>query len=157
VGSNPTGGTVKYEIAVLKTIVESSNSYAEVIRKLGLKQAGGTQEYVKKMIAELQISTAHFTGMRWNTGKEFKPFEQLQAKQAIRRRLIKERGRRCEKCTNSEWLGSPITVEVHHRDGDKRNNNRTNLALFCPNCHSITGSWRRRKTSSDVCPRSPIG
>lgn len=61
--------------------------------------------------------------------------------------LITERGHRCEKCGNSDWLGVPITLELEHVDGDTKNNAKDNLQLLCPNCHSQTPTWRRRKTS----------
>ena len=60
--------------------------------------------------------------------------------------LINERGHRCEVCGNSEWLDKPITLELEHNDGDNRNNVKENLHLLCPNCHSQTTTWRRRKT-----------
>ena len=61
--------------------------------------------------------------------------------------LIVERGHRCEGCRNTEWLGNPITLELEHTDGDKKNNVRENLRLLCPNCHSYTPTWRRSKAS----------
>ena len=71
------------------------------------------------------------------------------SKPAIRKRLIDKRGRICECCGLSEWLGRPITLEVDHIDGDNMNNLDSNLRLLCPNCHSYTPYWRRRK-SADV-------
>lgn len=50
----------------------------------------------------------------------------------------------CRRCGNSEWLGEPITLELEHKDGDNRNDERSNLELLCPNCHSYTKTWRGR-------------
>jgi hypothetical protein len=33
-------------------------------------------------------------------------------------------------------------VEVEHIDGDWQNNNPENLILLCPNCHSLTPTYR---------------
>lgn len=55
--------------------------------------------------------------------------------------LIKIRGHQCECCKNTEWLGQPITLQVHHKDGDKTNNTLENLQLLCPNCHSYTDNF----------------
>ena len=66
--------------------------------------------------------------------------------------LIKIRGHQCEECKNKEWLGQPITLQVHHKDGDRTNNELENLQLLCPNCHSYTdnfGSKNRKKKISD--------
>lgn len=61
--------------------------------------------------------------------------------------LIKERGHKCQVCNRSTWNKQPITLELEHIDGDTKNNIKENLQLMCPNCHSQTPTWRRRKTS----------
>jgi predicted HNH restriction endonuclease len=33
-------------------------------------------------------------------------------------------------------------VEVEHIDGNWRNNQPSNLTLLCPNCHSLTPTYR---------------
>lgn len=65
----------------------------------------------------------------------------------INYRLIKEgiKERKCEYCGNTEWLGQPIILELHHIDGNKTNNNLSNLQLLCPNCHSITDNFKSKK------------
>lgn len=44
--------------------VETSLSYAEVLRKIGLKAAGSNYETVKRKISELNLDTSHMTGIR---------------------------------------------------------------------------------------------
>ena len=55
--------------------------------------------------------------------------------------LIQLRGHQCECCKNTEWLGQPINLQVHHIDGDKTNNQLENLQLLCLNCHSYTDNF----------------
>jgi 5-methylcytosine-specific restriction endonuclease McrA len=62
-------------------------------------------------------------------------------------KLIEERGHQCEICKNDVWLGNPITIEIDHIDGDRKNNTRENLRLVCPNCHAQSPTWRRKKTN----------
>ena len=62
----------------------------------------------------------------------------------LRIKLIKEGLKLpiCERCKNSKWEGQQIPLEVHHIDGDKTNNKLENLQLLCPNCHSLTETYR---------------
>jgi hypothetical protein len=65
-----------------------------------------------------------------------------------RRRVFEEQNYCCAKCGISEWQGVPITLELEHKDGNNQNNVRENLEGLCPNCHSITDTWRGRNKPS---------
>jgi 5-methylcytosine-specific restriction endonuclease McrA len=62
----------------------------------------------------------------------------------MREALFLEQGESCFKCKLKTWLGQQITLEIEHIDGNNSNNNRENLQLLCPNCHSQTSTWRGR-------------
>lgn len=38
----------------------------------------------------------------------------------------------------------PIHVELEHRDGNYRNNTIDNCTLLCPNCHSLTPTYKAK-------------
>lgn len=52
----------------------------------------------------------------------------------------------CEQCKCSDyWNNLPLTLELHHIDGDCKNNKFDNLQILCPNCHSQTTNFRKKK------------
>lgn len=75
------------------------------------------------------------------------PFDQL-GMENRRRRVFEEQNHKCNKCGISEWLGKKISLELDHIDGNRLNNERSNLEGLCPNCHSITDTWRGRNKPS---------
>jgi hypothetical protein len=62
----------------------------------------------------------------------------------LRKYLIRKYGERCCRCGWKEKHPTTgrIPVEVEHIDGDWRNNQPENLTLLCPNCHSLTPTFR---------------
>ena len=44
---------------------------------------------------------------------------------------------KCEICGNTEWLGQPIPLELHHVDRNHYNNDLNNVKIICPNCHAL--------------------
>jgi hypothetical protein len=62
----------------------------------------------------------------------------------LRKYLIERFGERCSRCGWNERnpRTGRIPVEVEHIDGDWRNNSAENLTLLCPNCHSLTPTFR---------------
>ena len=62
----------------------------------------------------------------------------------IKHHLIETRGEKCEKC---EWCQvnertGKVPIELNHIDGNFMNNSIVNLELLCPNCHSLTPTYK---------------
>ena len=68
----------------------------------------------------------------------------------LRNRIILEQNGKCNKCGLSEWLGEKLVLEIDHKDGNHQNNDRDNLEGLCPNCHSLTPTWRGRNKNSNM-------
>lgn len=70
-----------------------------------------------------------------------KPFEKLGS--ILRKKIVMEdQNYECLHCKLDQWMGTRITLELDHIDGDRKNNLRENLRCLCPNCHSMTDTWR---------------
>jgi hypothetical protein len=64
----------------------------------------------------------------------------------LKRRLLAEglKENRCERCGIDAWLGEPLSLALHHVNGDGGDNRLENLALLCPNCHAQTPNFSGR-------------
>jgi len=144
----------KYTQQQLETAIKNNYSLASVLAELGLVPAGGNYEVLKKAIAYFHLDTSHFTGQGHLKGKThtwtLRPLQKvlvvgnLECTFRLKKRLIKEglKERKCENCNLESWLDCPMPLELHHKDGDRKNNRLENLALLCPNCHSQTDNYR---------------
>lgn len=60
-------------------------------------------------------------------------------------KYIKEKySNRCARCGWQEvnpYTGN-VPLEIEHIDGDFTNNSEENLTLLCPNCHSLTPTYK---------------
>lgn len=147
--------------AILRRIVPTSTTVAEVVRTLGLPETGGTHSRVKNRIQELGIDTTHFLGQRANSGLNHKGGHRRKAwgeilvkrssgrrvKTPLLRRALLEMGcpHQCAQCgSGPSWRGSELVLEIHHANGNWLDDRSKNLQFLCPNCHSQTRAHRGR-------------
>jgi hypothetical protein len=66
-------------------------------------------------------------------------------------------GDRCEGCGINTWRDRPLSLALHHRNGQRDDNRIENLELLCPNCHSQTDNYsgRNRGRGSPRARRPP--
>lgn len=142
----------KYTKEWLEELCKESVSYADVLEKAGRKPGGGNQKVLRDKISLFQINISHFKGQAHtkNTGRRLRPIKDyLEDGVGIKTYVLKARlfeeelfEKKCYSCDLAEWLGSPIPLELHHIDGNPKNNNLINLTILCPNCHAQTDNYR---------------
>jgi hypothetical protein len=153
----------RYTKELLAPIVAQHVSIADVLRTLGLQQAGGTHRMISRWIRYWGLDTSHFTGARWARGETKHTHVALRSaaekltlpdelvfcenssysnSKGLRQRLL-ARGRKyaCAVCGLSEWRGAAITLHLDHINGVNNDHREDNLRFLCPNCHQQTGTW----------------
>jgi hypothetical protein len=81
---------------------------------------------------------------RWLKGLESGIRGKTATSSHIKRYLIETRGNKCERCgwNKVNPTTGRIPIELEHVDGVWNNNEIQNLVLLCPNCHSLTPTYR---------------
>lgn len=142
----------------LAVAVKSSSSLRQVISKLGLIQAGGNYNQIRKYIDEYHLDSSHFKGRAWNKGirgtiRPIIPTAQILVLDSgfqsfkLKKRLFAEglKTPRCEECGwNKRSEDGRLPLELDHINGDSRDNRLANLRILCPNCHSLKPTHRGR-------------
>lgn len=116
---------------------------SEIVRKLGLRVAGGNYTHIRRHIVRLNLSTDHHVGQSWNRDN-YKDFTSNRHKNTLKAALIREHGHECWQCHYQRWQGKPIPLEMDHIDGDNQNNAVDNLRILCCNCHALTPTYKGR-------------
>ncbi|MGW3658237.1 HNH endonuclease [Streptomyces sp. NPDC005151] len=145
---------VRYSEESLRESVAASASVREVLQRLGINPVGGSHAHISRRIASLGIDISHFTmrrgrakGSRGNLLVLGSPQDgRIQRSRLCRELLRLGIPERCAECgTGAVWNGKPLRLEVDHKNADWWDNRPENLQFLCPNCHSVTDTYRGRK------------
>lgn len=145
-----------YTDSEFKQAVKNSNNIRQVCKLLKITPSGGNYQVIKNKIKDLNLDTSHFgTKSLIKPKTYFFKLEEVLIKgsfytnvTALKKRLLsegclEEKCSNCNKSTydiNGEIIKMPL--ELHHIDGDRYNNDLSNLILLCPVCHYLTKNFR---------------
>jgi hypothetical protein len=125
--------------------VSESVSYSEVLRKLGMRPAGGNHKTLQKYLEIWGIPTGHFDPYAHQRGERARrtPLDEVMVENStysrghLKQRLYNEglKARRCELCGQGElWQGTRMALILDHVNGVATDNRLENLRIVCPNC-----------------------
>jgi hypothetical protein len=153
----------------VRAAVAVSLSYAEVLRRLGLRAAGGNHRTVRKYVEEIwRIPIDHFdpheARRRASAGRAVPLAEVLVEGSTyhrghLKRRLLAEGLKRpeCEMCGQGElWRGRHMALVLDHINGVHDDHRLENLRILCPNCNATLdthcGRHNKRRHPDRTCP-----
>jgi len=82
--------------------------------------------------------------LKWKNGEIDGMRGDYQISMHLKTYLFKKYNNKCARCGWGEvnkYTGN-IPLEIEHIDGDYRNNQENNLTVLCPNCHSLTSTYK---------------
>ena len=132
--------------------IAEGKTKAQMARELGCNPK--TINPVLKRLGLEYTGNQGCKGLSKPNGRELSLLEYLEKSidiqsNKVRKKLLDEgyKEYKCECCGLTEWLGEPIPLELHHKDGNHFNNELDNFQLLCPNCHAKTSSYRGKNCS----------
>lgn len=147
-------GIMLYTIEELAEATKNSITLKEIIDKLGLRDHTFYRRQVKADIVKNNIDDSKLDSPRTparNTNilslddilnnKIYLGSHKLKIK-LLKNNLISYE---CSECKLDSWNNKPLSLQLDHIDGNRFNNNLTNLRLLCPNCHSQTETFSNKR------------
>lgn len=92
----------------------------------------------------------------WKNGIQSGLKGEYQISNHIKTYLFNKYNNKCARCGWGEKniYTNKIPLEVEHMDGNYKNNNEENLILLCPNCHSLTATYKEANLNNGRKERS---
>ncbi len=138
-----------------KELISNSTSYLQCVLKLGYTKNGRyPYDLIKKRCQELNISTSHFSGS-FNPNNTKYSLDEILVENSTYQNLSRLKIRiinndlleyKCAICGNvGMWNDRPLSLQLDHINGVHNDNRIENLRFLCPNCHSQTDTFSKRK------------
>ncbi len=147
-----------YSVEEVKLVMLNANSVSEVLCRLLDNNASGCYKAFKKFVEKHGLEQEHqqvlerskanmfITNKRYTNEELF--VKGFLRKGAVRKRVLRDNliSYQCyfEDCptrTMKEWRGNDFIYELDHIDGDRCNNELSNLRFICSICHQHTETY----------------
>lgn len=141
-------------------LVRSSKTAADLLRRVGLRAAGGNHKTLKRYLATSGVDSSHFVegaaaARRGNAPKALLKDILVKDSAYMNRATLKRRlvaaevlKNECAVCgMQPVWCGRPLVLVLDHANGVWNDNRSENLRLLCPNCNSQTDTFCGRRSS----------
>lgn len=134
------------DINQLRDAVTNSTTWTNVCRVLNIEHSEGIASMLRYECNKNDIKHDHFIGTNKRDINNYfnnkYDISSHQLKLLLFENFIKEP--KCECCGITEWQGKPAPLELHHKDGNGKNNALDNLQILCCNCHASTENYRSK-------------
>jgi hypothetical protein len=158
----------RYSESDARAAIAASLSFADALRRLGMRPAGGNWRTLKHYASSVwRIPTDHFDPFAAQRSAlehgrlPARPLEELLTEDSrcsrgnLKRRLYAAglKHRRCELCgQGEEWRGRRMALILDHINGVATDNRLENLRIVCPNCAATLDTHCGRNTEqSRLC------
>ena len=71
----------------------------------------------------------------------------------LKKYILEKRGRCCEICKNTHWMGKEIPLIIDHIDGHSNNNTLENTRLVCGNCDMQLPTYKSKNRGNGRASR----
>lgn len=132
-------------------LISNSSCISDVLRTLGYSTNGNSwgNKIVKERMEKLSLTFKKQNQNYYGKDQTRLSMSEILTKDSgysrsrLKERLVEEglKEYKCECCGLTEWMGKPISLQLHHINGINNDNRLENLQLLCPNCHSQTENF----------------
>jgi hypothetical protein len=156
----------RYSERDARDAIATSNCYAEALRKLGMRPAGGNHITLRKYAESIwKIPTDHFDPDHCRNRairRSARPLDEIliegstYSRGHLKARLFKEgiKRRNCELCGQGErWMGRRMALILDHINGVANDHRLENLRIVCPNCAATLDTHCGRQNRLERDPR----
>jgi hypothetical protein len=128
--------------------VKKSISMTEILKILHLSEGGSNRKKIIDLSKKFNIDISHIkirefkvdykNNLKEILNNKIKADNSYLKKHLIKRGLLKNR---CSVCKITKWQDRPAPLQMDHIDGNRYNNNLSNLRILCANCHAQTDTY----------------